>query len=31
MRAGCSKLYTEDLRQGQVIDQLTVRNPFAGS
>ena len=31
MRAGCSILYTEDLRQGQVIDQLTVRNPFAGS
>jgi predicted nucleic acid-binding protein len=31
MRAGCSNLYTEDLRQGQVIDQLTIRNPFADS
>jgi len=29
--AGCAILYTEDLQQGQVIDQLTVRNPFAGS
>lgn len=24
-------LYTEDLQQGQVIDQLVIRNPFAGS
>ena len=28
-RAGCSILYTEDLQEGQVIDQLTIRNPFA--
>lgn len=31
MRGGCSILYTEDLQQGQVIDQLTIQNPFAGS
>jgi len=31
MHAGCSILYTEDLQQGQVIDQLTIQNPFAGS
>jgi predicted nucleic acid-binding protein len=31
MRGGCSVLYTEDLQQGQVIDQLTIQNPFAGS
>jgi predicted nucleic acid-binding protein len=30
VRAGCAILYTEDLRQGQVIDQLTIQNPFAG-
>jgi predicted nucleic acid-binding protein len=29
VRAGCSILYTEDLNQGQVIDQLTIRNPFS--
>ena len=29
VRAKCSILYTEDLRDGQVIDQLTVRNPFS--
>ena len=29
VRAGCSILYTEDLQQGQVIDQLTIRNPFS--
>jgi predicted nucleic acid-binding protein len=29
IRGGCSILYTEDLQQGQVIDQLTIRNPFA--
>ena len=29
--AGCAILYTEDLQQGQVIDQLTIQNPFAGS
>ncbi len=26
--AGCKTLYTEDLQHGQVIDGLTVRNPF---
>ena len=30
-RAGCVILYTEDLQQGQVINQLTIQNPFAGS
>ena len=29
VHAGCSILYTEDLQQGQVIDQLTIRNPFS--
>jgi predicted nucleic acid-binding protein len=29
--ARCAILYTEDLQQGQVIDQLTIQNPFAGS
>ena len=29
MRAGCSTLYTEDLQSGQMIDQLTIRNPFS--
>ena len=29
VRAGCSILYTEDLQHGQVIDQLTIRNPFS--
>ncbi len=29
LRAGCSVLYTEDLRHGQRIDGLTIRNPFA--
>lgn len=28
LRAGCKTLYTEDLQHGQVIDGLTVRNPF---
>ena len=29
--AGCSTLYTEDLQDGQVIDDvLTIRNPFQG-
>ena len=28
--AGCSTLYTEDLQDGQVIEGLTIRNPFAG-
>jgi predicted nucleic acid-binding protein len=29
LRAGCSMLYSEDLQHGQVIEQLTIRNPFA--
>ena len=29
IRGGCSIRYTEDLQQGQAIDQLTIRNPFA--
>jgi predicted nucleic acid-binding protein len=28
LEAGCTTLYTEDLQHGQVIDDLTVRNPF---
>ena len=28
LRARCVILYTEDLQQGQVIDQLTIQNPF---
>jgi predicted nucleic acid-binding protein len=28
LRAGCSLLYTEDLHDGQTIEQLTIRNPF---
>ena len=29
LEAGCATLYSEDLRDGQVIDgQLTIRNPF---
>jgi predicted nucleic acid-binding protein len=28
LRAGCSTLYSEDLQHGQVIEQLTIRNPF---
>ena len=31
LRAGCTVLYTEDLRNGQTIDRLTIRNPFAGA
>jgi predicted nucleic acid-binding protein len=30
VRAECSVLYTEDMQQGQVINQLVIRNPFAG-
>ncbi|HKU97280.1 MAG TPA: PIN domain-containing protein [Vineibacter sp.] len=26
--AGCSVLYSEDLQNGQVIEQLTIQNPF---
>ena len=27
-QAGCPMLYTEDLQDGQIIDGLTIRNPF---
>jgi predicted nucleic acid-binding protein len=27
--AGCTTLWTEDLQDGQVIDRLTIRNPFS--
>lgn len=30
-RAGCRVLYSEDLRHDQVIEELTIRNPFAGA
>ena len=29
LAAGCSTLYTEDLQHGQVIDGMTIHNPFA--
>jgi predicted nucleic acid-binding protein len=29
VRVGSAILYTEDLQQGQVIDQVTIQNPFA--
>jgi predicted nucleic acid-binding protein len=29
LRAGCSILYSEDLRHGQTIERLTIHNPFA--
>jgi predicted nucleic acid-binding protein len=28
-RSGCSVLYTEGMHDGQTIDALTIRNPFA--
>jgi predicted nucleic acid-binding protein len=28
LEAGCGTLYSEDLHDGQVIDGLTIRNPF---
>jgi predicted nucleic acid-binding protein len=28
LSARCSILYSEDLQDGQKIDQLTIRNPF---
>jgi predicted nucleic acid-binding protein len=28
LQAGCSILYSEELRHGQAIGQLTIRNPF---
>ena len=32
LEAGCTTLYSEDLRDGQTIDgQLAIRNPFVGS
>jgi predicted nucleic acid-binding protein len=31
LESGCTTLFSEDLQDGQVIDQtLTVRNPFQG-
>src|ERR1035437_634083 len=31
VRAGCAILYTEDPQRGQVIETLTIRNPFVDS
>ena len=32
LQAGCTTLYSEDLQNGQIIDQkLTIRNPFVRS
>jgi predicted nucleic acid-binding protein len=28
LRAGCSILYSEDFQHGQMVEQLTIRNPF---
>ncbi len=28
LNAGCSILYSEDLQHGQMIEQLTIQNPF---
>jgi predicted nucleic acid-binding protein len=28
LKASCSTLYSEDMQDGQVIDGLTIRNPF---
>ena len=30
LEAGCSRLYTEDLQDGQRIEGLTIENPFSG-
>lgn len=30
LEASCHTLYSEDMRDGQVIEGLTIRNPFAG-
>jgi predicted nucleic acid-binding protein len=30
LHAGARTLYTEDMRDGQAIDGLTIRNPFSG-
>lgn len=29
--AGCSVLYSEDMQNGQVIDSLTIRNPYSAN
>ena len=29
LEAGCSTLYSEDMQNGQIIESLTIRNPFA--
>jgi predicted nucleic acid-binding protein len=29
LEAGCTMLYSEDMQDGQSIDSLTIRNPFA--
>jgi len=31
LQFGCSRLYTEDLRSGQTIENLTIENPFAAA
>ena len=31
LQAGCNVLYSEDLHDGQRIDRLTIRNPFAAT
>ncbi|MBZ5619242.1 MAG: PIN domain-containing protein [Acidobacteriia bacterium] len=30
LQASCSTLYSEDMRDGQIIEGLTIRNPFPG-
>src|ERR1700683_4397965 len=30
LRGGASVLYSEDLQEGQIIDSITIANPFAG-
>jgi predicted nucleic acid-binding protein len=30
LRARCTCLYSEDMQHGQVVNQLTIRNPFLG-
>ena len=30
LEAGCSRLYSEDLQHGQIVQQLTIWNPFTG-
>jgi predicted nucleic acid-binding protein len=29
LQSSCTTLYSEDMRDGQVIEGLTIRNPFA--